>query len=206
MLQAAGGLLALLILSLAIPVNLVYALRKERGWRGRIIVYWLFGLLHVSFRPGRKPKGPRRERRRIARRRIAKAGKGLVRRRRDLRAALRTPGMVPRLIRLLRDLLRSSRPRRFRAEVVIGLEDPADTGRLWGMLAPLRFLFGKRGLGKASNISIEITPDFSGPRFQAYSCASVRLVPLKMIALLLGFVFSAPVLRAARVVLQRSSQ
>lgn len=205
MLQAVAGLLALLILVMAIPVNLVYALRRERGWRGRVIVYWMFGLLHLSLRPGRKPRVLRKERRRRARRRFARAGKGLARRRRGLGTFLRTPGVTPRLIRLLRDLLRSSRPRRFRAQVVIGLEDPADTGRLWGMVAPLRFLFGKGTVGRASNISIEITPDFSGPRFQAYSCASVQFVPIRMIGLVLGFVFSAPVLRAARVMIQRSS-
>jgi len=204
MLAITGGFLILLILLLAIPVNLVYALKKERGWRGRIIVYWMFGLVHLSLRPGRKRKGPRAKRRPRVGRQILRGGKGLVKQRRNLFAVLRTPGLLRRLIYLLRDLVQSSRPRRLRVQFVIGMDDPADTGRLWGVLAPLRFLFGKRSIGKESNVSIELTPDFSGPRFKGYSCASVQFVPLKMIRLVLGFFFSAPVFRAATMLIQRS--
>jgi len=203
MLPIAGGLLVILILLLAIPVNLVYALKKDRGWRGRIIVYWMFGLVHVSLRPRRERTGLREDRRPRAGRRILSRGKYLVKRRRAFFAALRTPGFMRRLIYLLRDLLQSSRPRRVRIQFVIGMDDPADTGRVWGALAPLRFLFGRKTIGRESNVSIELTPDFSGARFKGYSCASVQFVPLKMIALVLKFFFSAPVFRAAAVLIQR---
>jgi hypothetical protein len=83
------------------------------------------------------------------------------------------------------------------------MDDPADTGRLWGVLAPLRFLFGKKSSGRESSVSIELAPDFSGTRFRGYTCASVQFVPLKMIALFLGFIFSAPVFRAATALIQR---
>ena len=196
--QAAGVLLLLLLLLLAVPVNVLYALKREGCWRGRVIVHWMFGLVHLSFRPGRRRRGPRGRSRGGRGGRIARAGKGLVKRRRDLVAVLRSPGFARRLFRLIGDLIAASRPRRFQARFVVGLEDPADTGRLWGMLAPLRLLFGKRSIGKESSVSLEITPDFSGPRFQGYSCASLRFVPLRIIGLGLGFVFSAPVLRALR--------
>lgn len=195
-----GGILLLLALVLAIPVNLVYAIRTGQGRRGRIRIYWLFGRLHFVLRPRRREKRPGRKRRQLVR-----AGRGAVRRRRDVFAVLRTPGLIRRTARLLGDLSRAMRPRRFRLELVIGMEDPADTGRLWGLLAPLRLLFGVRSLGKASNISVEITPDFVGPRFSGYSCASVRFVPLQLIGLLAGFALSGPVMRAARTYLRRSA-
>jgi len=204
MLAITGAFLILLMLLLAIPVNLVYALKKDGGWRGRIIVYWMFGLVHLSLRPRRERKGLREERRPRAGRRILSGSKFLVKRRRAFFAVLHTPGFMRRLIYLLRDLLQSSRPRRVRIQFVIGMDDPADTGRLWGVLAPLRFLFGKKTIGKESNVSIELAPDFSGARFRGYSCASVQFVPLKMIALVLGFFFSASVFRAATVLIQRS--
>jgi len=204
MLAITGAFLILLMLLLAIPVNLVYALKKDGGWRGRIIVYWMFGLVHVSLRPRRERKGLREERRPRAGRRTPDGGNRLLKRRRDVFAVLRTPGFMRRLIHLLRDLLQSARPRRVRIQFLIGMDDPADTGRLWGALAPLRFLFGKKSIGKESSVSIELTPDFAGARFKGYSCASVQFVPLKMIALVLGFFFSAPVLKAATVLIQRS--
>jgi hypothetical protein len=204
MLTGIAGVLVLLSLLLAIPVNLVYALKKEEGWRGRIVIYWMFGLVHLSLRPGGRRKGSKADRLRRTGRGALRAGKTLARIRRDLYAILRTPGFVRRLIQLVRDLLATSKPRRFHAELVVGLEDPADTGRLWGMLAPFRFLLGKRTIGKESNVAIKITPDFSGPRFTGYSCASIRFVPLRVIGHILGFVFSPPIFRAARSVIPRS--
>lgn len=204
MLTFIGAILALTISLLAVPVNLVYALRKDDVWRGRLLVYWMFGLVRVSVRPGRR-KAPRPSKRRRKRREMIVSGaKGSVRRRHDVLAILRTRGLLRALIRLLRDLLRSLRPRRLRVELVIGLEDPADTGRLAGVLAPLRLLLGKRTLGRDSNVSIDVTPDFSGPRLQGYSCASVQFVPLELIAIVIGFLFSVPVFRAVRLMMRQS--
>ena len=201
MLAFLGAVLALAILLLAVPVNLVYALRKDAVWRGRLIVYWMFGLFRVNVRLGQRKAARRRRKRRS---KILSGTRAAVRRRRDVLAVLRTRGLLPGLVRTMRELLRSLRPRRLRVELVVGLEDPADTGVLAGMLAPLRLLFGRRALGKGSNVSIEVTPDFSGPRLQGYSCASVRFVPLKLIAIVIGFLFSRPVFRAARLMVQRS--
>lgn len=135
---------------------------------------------------------------------IVSGTRGLVRRRRTVFAVLRTRGLLRGLFHLLRDVLRSLKPRRLRVEFVIGLEDPADTGRLAGVLAPLRLLFGKQTLGRESNVSIDVTPDFSGPRLQGYSCASVQFVPLKLIAIVIGFLFSAPVFRAVKLMMRQS--
>ncbi len=205
MLQIIGVFLILLILLLAVPVNLVFALKKEGVWRGRIIVYWMFGLTRTTIRPGRERGGRRSKRRSPVRKLIISGGRGLVRRRRDLFAILRTQGFMRQVIYLVRDVLQSLRPRRFRVQFVVGMDDPADTGRMMGVLAPLRVLAGKRTIGKDSNVSIQVTPDFSGPRFKGYSCASVQFVPLKMIGLFLGFVISPPVFRAARALIQRSN-
>lgn len=204
MLAFIGAVTALTILLLAVPVNLVYALRKDEVWRGRLIVYWMFGLFRVSVRPGRRKAARSSKRRRKRREMIVSGTKGVVRRRHMVLAILRTRGLLRGLLHLLRDLLRSLKPRRLRVELVIGLEDPADTGRLAGVLAPLRLLFGRRTLGKESNVSIDVTPDFFGPRLQGYSCASVQFVPLKLIAIVIGFLFSAPVFRAVRLMMGQS--
>lgn len=87
----------------------------------------------------------------------------------------------------------------------MGLEDPADTGRVMGMLAPLRVFTKKMAFGQDSNVAIQVTPDFSGPRFTGHCCASVQFVPLKLIGLFMGFLFSPPVFRAAKVLIQRSN-
>jgi hypothetical protein len=201
---ATAAVLVLLVLALAVPVNLLYALKREGEWQGRIVIYWLFGLVHLSFRPGRRREGSTSRRRPRPTSRIFRGGKRLIKGRCDLLAVMRTPGFARRVVDLVGGLLEAARPRRLRIHFIIGMEDPADTGRLWAILGPLRLLFRKTICGRASGVAIEISPDFSGPRFKGYSCASLRFVPLEMIGLVVGFLFSAPALRAARVLIRRS--
>jgi hypothetical protein len=201
--QFFGLFLVLAVLLLAIPVQLLFALKREGSWRGRIIVYWMFGLVRVPLRPGRKSAERRSKRRERTRKLIVAGARGAARRRRQIYLVLRSRGVAGRLVRLLRDLLRSLRPRRFRVRFIIGLDDPADTGRLMGVIAPLRVLINRRD-STAPNISIRVTPDYAGSRFTGYSCASVRFVPLRMMWLVLAFLFSAPVLRAMRMLITSS--
>ena len=191
---AAVGLAALLALSLlATPVAIVGVLKKDNTWTGRLRVYWLFGLLRIRVRP-RLPK-----RRRSARRRSRPGGNRTGKRqprRRRLIQLLRSPGFLRRLLRLLRDLMRALGPRRVKTRFVIGMNDPADTGYLAALLAPLRVWLSRPGGSEPSAVSIDISPDFSGPRLQGYTCASMRFTPLRLIALCLGFALSPTVIRA----------
>lgn len=206
MLPTIAAILLLTILLLAIPVNLVFALKKDDVWRGRIVVYWLFGLTHKTLRPGREDKARRLRRRGRLRKSISSVSRKLVKRRRYLFSILRSEGFMRRAAYLVRDLLRSLRPRRFRFQCVVGLDDPADTGRMMGVLAPLRVFAGRKmAFGQDSNVAFEVTPDFTGRRCTGYWCASVRFVPLKLIGVFLGFLFSPPVFRAARGLIQRSN-
>ena len=204
MIQIIVAILVVLVLLLAIPVNLVFALKKDHSWRGRIIVFWLFGLTRTRIRPGRRQKKTRLKRLRSLIKSAASTGKKLVTRRRMLISVLRTEGFMRQVVTLLRDLLRSLGPRRFRLRCVMGLKDPADTGRLMGLLAPLRVFARSMTLGRNSRVDIQVTPDFSGPRFNGYCCASIQFVPLKLIGIFLSFLFSPPVFRAIKVLFQRS--
>ncbi len=206
MLLTLAAIVLLTILLLAIPVHLVVALKKDEGWRGRIVVYWLFGLTRRTLRPRRedRARGLRRQRRR--RKLIGAASRQVVSKRRQVFAVLRSKGFARRAAYLMRDLLRSLRPRRFRFQCVVGMDDPADTGRLLAVLSPLRLLAGTElKLGRHSQMAFELIPDFTGPRCTGYWCASVRFVPLTLIGLFLGFLFSPPVFRAARGLIQKPS-
>ncbi len=206
MLLTIAAVLLLTILLLAIPVDLVFALKKDEVWRGRIVVYWLFGLTRKTLRPRREDSARRLRRRRRERKLMASTGKLVVKKRRYLYAILRSEGFLQRTAYLVRDLLRSLRPRRFRLQCVVGLDDPADTGRLIGALSPLRlFGGGQVGLDRRSKVTFEITPDFTGARCAGYWCASVRIVPLTLCGVFLGFLFSPPVFQAAKGLLQRSN-
>ncbi len=205
MFLAISAILISTILLLAVPVNLVFALKKTEGWRGRIVVYWLFGLIHMTLRPSGAAK-PRRWRHELRRRQlVASASRPIAKRRLYISSLLRSEGVTRRATYLVRDLLRSLRPRRFRFRCVVGLDDPADTGRLMGVLAPLRLFAGRdMAFGKNTHVAFQLSPDFTGPSCTGYWCASVGFMPLKLIGIFLAFLLSPPVLRAARGLMQRS--
>lgn len=194
----------MLILLLAIPVDLVITLKRDGAWRGRIVVYWLFGLTQKTMRPRRESRGRHLKRRRSFKKSIVPASRQLIKRRRYLVSILRSEGFIRQLIYLFRDLLRSMKPRRFQIQCIMGLDDPADTGRLMSLLAPLRVITRKISFGQNSNVHFQVVPDFSGPRFKGHCCASVHIVPLKLIGIFLRFLFSAPVMRAAKVLILES--
>jgi hypothetical protein len=62
------------------------------------------------------------------------------------------------------------------------LGDPADTGRAWGVLAPLLLL-----LSRLDTADVEVRPDFVRRTFQLEGHAVVRVVPGVVLALLAGY-------------------
>jgi hypothetical protein len=176
---------------LSIPVSVVFALQREDRWRGRVVVYWLFGYARFSLHLSRFRK------KRGRKRRLLRRSAGLIaQQRRPVYAMLRSEGFPRRMLILMRDMFRALSPRRFRLQCVMGLDDPADTGRLMGVLAPFRAFAGRISMGRKANFSVQLTPDFSGPCFTGLCHASVRFVPLRLIGIFLGFLISVPVLRA----------
>ena len=174
------------VLLLSIPVSVVFALKREDSWHGRVVVYWLFGYARFSLQSCRSRK------KRCGKRRLLRHSKGLIaRQHRAVYAMLRSEGFLRRMLILMRDIFRALSPRRFRLRCVMGLDDPADTGRLMGVLAPFQAFVDRR-----SSFSVQFTPDFSGPRFTGLCHASVRFIPLQLIGIFLGFLLSVPVLRA----------
>ena len=129
MLIALAGLLVGLVALLAIPADVVFAVQRDEGFRGSLTIHWLFGAVRIPVRSARghakggKAKGSPAPRRPHHGRRAW--------------AMLRSEGFVSRLLRLLRSLVTRVRIRHLSLYLRLGLDDPADTGQLWGMLGPL---------------------------------------------------------------------
>lgn len=184
---ALGGLILLLIGLLAIPVELVFSIEHSARWRARIAVRGLFGLVRV-----RRTSGPRRRARETIRPARKKVSRHLRRPRTGLLSALvDDPSLRRRALRLLRDLIQAITVSGLRLRARLGLDDPADTGRLWGYLGAIRF-----ALGGGPRLDVAVEPDFDQAVFALQGAGSVRFVPLRIIALCLGFVLSPITLRA----------
>ena len=81
--------------------------------------------------------------------------------------------------------------RRLRLDARIGLDDPADTGRLWGLLWPML------ALAPTSTGSVRVQPDFSGEVLWIDAEGQLWLRPLAVLAAVLAFLAAPAVWRIA---------
>jgi len=179
-------LLALVCLLLTVPITVEFRIDRIKEIKGQVIFYWLFGL--VRFRIGipgagkavpqhkRKPKGKNSKSKRD----------GFVH---GVFALLKQSAFRRRAIRLIKDLLHATHAHDFYLRLRIGLGDPADTGRLWGLIGPFA------GITKnLSSTKIHIEPDFLAPVLEVEIHCDFHLIPIQFIALVTAFVVSPTIL------------
>jgi len=176
-----------IVAALAIPVQLEVSAELTDRLRGQVRLRWWFAVFNLT--PGAT----------VARKKPAAAvtpAKSAAAPRRSGRAAwaaLRTRGLVPRALRLVRDLLCRIHVRRFRLRARYGLGDPADTGQLCGSLAPVLALASARGM------DVRCLPEFGDAVIIDGACSgTIAVRPLSVLALILAFLCSPPAWRAAR--------
>ena len=183
-LYVVAGILLLIVLVLSVPVDLTFDFRAGGDGKAVLRVEWLFGLVGKGLLPRRKPEKLKK---------VKKPKKG---KRRDLRsflsymALVRTRGVVPAVIRLVRRIVGSFRIRQLNADLRLGLDDPADTGILYGVLWPAFALPVTFGFA-----TLRMEPVFDSPTFEATLQGKVRVFPAEMVANVLRFVFSLAGLR-----------
>lgn len=177
-----AALLAAGLLLLAVPFDLEFRLARYSGkTRLEVRLGWLFGLVRMPIRqPGaagkdKKPK-PKPKRR-------AARSHGLT--------LLKEPGMARRLTAFVRDLLGCLHVRSLRLEGRLGLDDPADTGMLWGFVGPLLAV-----LQSLPGTRVAVDPDFTGAALELEGQGALRIVLLELLWTLLRFLLAPVTLRA----------
>lgn len=170
----------------AIPVEVAFRVEFRPGQRAvHGTLYWLFGLVEL-------PLGNR-----DAQRHTAHEGKKMARRHhgkrtgvRRLMAVLRVEGFAWRLLRLIQDLLRRLQIRELSLEAYLGMDDPADTGRLWAAIGPLVAIMASPAA------HIVIAPQFSARVFEVDAKTRIRVIPIQLLSVMLIFVLTPSTLRA----------
>lgn len=189
-------LLAILIVLLILPITVVFRIDRFKEIRGHVIFQWFFGLLRFRIGiPGaarveqqykRKLKGKTRKRKQFANVH-------------NVIALLKQSAFRRRVIRFIKGVLRATHARDLYLRLRIGLGDPADTGRLWGLLGPIA--------GIATTLhstEVRIEPEFMAPVLEIESHGEFRLIPLQFIVLATAFVVSPTTIHAWRT-LRRSN-
>ena len=184
------------ILLLAVPVDVTVSVQRSGSISGRVIVAWLFGRVRLSSKTDRKktpepkaeapepetsePPEPKSPSKTSHRQTLS-----------DAMTIIKTRGFVKRIIKLFRDLVTRIRIRTLTVSGRIGLGDPADTGRFWGMLS---IVTGFLAMVREAVILLE--PDFEQAVFEFDGQGSFRIIPLQMCLVMALFLLSPPALRA----------
>ncbi|MCP4384565.1 MAG: DUF2953 domain-containing protein [Hyphomicrobiales bacterium] len=159
---AAIGVLLIAVVSLPLRIRL----RARSTPRGRIQVHVAaFGgfvpaiCVIDSDRWRAKPKREEKDRRTSRTRNIS----------RSLKLARQLPSLLSELIRRFRIF-------QIRAEGEFGLDDPADTGVVFGLLAPFVY-----GIPRTSGISLDVRPVFGQPCLSGRLDATVAVSPATLL-------------------------
>ena len=187
-----AGLLAAVVLLLAIPVRFSMRIEKADRTRVRWRLRWLFGLVDVRS-AGRTGEAEVEERPPEA---AAPARSRKTRRRRFRQSAalevLRTEGLLRRVQRLVFALLLAIRWEDLSASVRFGFEDPADTGLWYGALAPVLVA------GRVRGWPVSCQPVFDDACVEGVCSLAARLRPISIVRIALGLLVSREVFRAIR--------
>ncbi len=178
------ALLVGVVAVLAIPVGVTFTVQREEKFQGRVTIDWLFGLVRIPVQPeenGETKPEPSSK----------KSSRTQAQRDIHLWAMFRSKGFLARLLRLLRRLMGCIHIRRLRLHLLIGLDDPADTGQLWGMIGPLALL-----VPVPARAELVIQPEFTGAALQIDSEGAIRILPIEIIGTLFAFALSPVTLRA----------
>jgi hypothetical protein len=161
----AAIVVAVIIFLLSIPLELSFYLGVRERLDFRVGLEWFFSLVKKEFS---RQKGQAKKR----------AGRGWT-----FIDLLRIRGLLPKMLRLLKDIFRRIRIRDLRVDFRIGLDDPADTALFVGSLWLPAFLFGL-----TSPYAINLQPSFDdGPVFQGYAYVVLRLRPIQLVPAMVRF-------------------
>jgi len=175
-----ASLFLLLVLLLSIPVNLIFFFDTNHQPKVSLRFTWMFGL--ISGRLGGKKKKPR-----VPRKKKEKKKGSRFR----FWGVLCTEGLLKHILLLVKGILSCIHLKKFRLQLRLGLDSPADTGFLFGFVYAVRALLPAR-------YYIDVNPEFSEAIVEGYSSGVVTLTPICFVGLLFRFVFSKVSLRVFR--------
>lgn len=193
MLTIALLLAVAMIALLAVPVELRFQVQRDAAWQGDCEIVWLFGLLRGTVaRDGNAKKSEAL----VAPETLTRSSSFSPR---HALAAIRDRRARRHLLRSIGNFFRVFHFSNLILSLRIGLDDPADTGRLWGMLGPVAAVSGN-----LRSAALRIDPDFSGECLQLSGRGTMKIIPLELIWQALCFLLSPDTLRLLRLLRGRT--
>ncbi len=181
-----ASLALLIVLMLCVPLDMVLRWDTEKKPKFSVRLAWLFGLVSTDVIRKKEIRHQQKERH-------PKTGE-------DLKTALyvlKTKGLLKRLVKLLKATFHHIKIKDIRSELKIALDNPADTGLLFSIAAPVNLL-----IRSYSSHQIVLQPSFDDDAFlKGYFYGAARVQPIQLVPPILVFTFSLPVMRAFKTLL-----
>ena len=189
------------ILLLVVPIDIEFCYDSSGQIESGVHIVWLFGLVRFRSNFSDKRFTEKQGETAVFKKRHQTRQKGKDRRTRKKKggsrvflAVIRSKGFIRRVFRLLFDVITVAEIRQLRARVYVGLEDPADTGYFFGLLAPSFSI-----LYAIPQVDFVAVPVFDREVIEANIKTDIRIVPISYVVAVLSFVFSKEFFRALRV-------
>lgn len=183
MLTAIALILLGMVLLLAAPVEIAFNIEHDEASRSDISLVMLFGIIRIPL-VGHSGKERRKKTARTHRKKTKRRGN------RKVMSLARNADFRERFFNYIRGLLQSMKIKTLDVQVKLGLDDPADTGRLWGVVGPLASV-----LAESRTARIRIEPEFAGEVFSLQSHGRISVTPLRILSNSLYFFLSPQVIR-----------
>lgn len=185
-------LLAVLFL-LVIPVTISFSIVRQETFTGKITVEWFFGLLRYNLASTERIESKKKNRKAKSQTSSSKTpNKTSQLETKQVMKLLRNQRFMKNVLKFLRDLLRCVRLISLEIAGRFGLDNPYDTGRLWGNICAFTgFLHGTK------QVQMVFEPEFNEAVFELESRGVIRIIPVTLLLPTTMFVLSPSTIRAA---------
>ncbi len=184
---ALASFFAFVLLILSVPIDLSVSVTVGTRIQMRTKISWLFGLIEKDIKKSQRKEKFNKPRHR-------KSGQSRFRVRRLIKL-FRIRGITQRIRVFFTDILKRTEIRILEADVIVGFENPADTGLMFALVAPAAAFIPSR------DCKISIAPSFeSRGVLEGSIWAMLRLQPVRFIIPFFKFLFSLSTLRALKAV------
>ena len=170
-------ILFFIIFLLIIPIEIAFTVNNLENQKNNIKGKLFFGLIKFQLFPqtGKKTKTtevkPVKKKKRVTLRKFLKLAQN--------------EKFVAKLSVFIKKLLKSVKFQLSRIYLRLGLDDPADTGMLWGIIGPVYGI-----LDYYSDKNVKIEPEFQDPTFNIEGSGKISVVPIEIIFISLFFLLS----------------
>jgi hypothetical protein len=187
------SLVVLVLLILCIPVDLVFEFNTHTSPKSRKRLLWFFGLIRKDLGGGKimsKKKGKGGE---------VKKRPGNGKRMMFIFRILQAEGLVKHFSMFIKEIISRLQIKNLRANITLGLENPADTGILFAWLFPAHYI-----LQNVKWYEVNLQPSFEGDLvFEGFVYSYVRMCPIRFTTPLMKLLFSPTTLRVIKVFFKR---